>query len=270
MELQRSLPDFERAHIALFAISYDTVDVLAGFAAKHGIEYPLLADAGSKAIRALGLFNEHVYAHHAVYGIPQQDHHWGVPYPGSFLLDEQGRVMQKRFAQSYRERETGVGMLEQGFGIKSAVHGAEARAHTEGVEIGAYLDSTTYRFFQRLWLTVELTIAPGLHVYGQPGPAGCRPLAIEVPPMAGIVVGTPRFPPPHPYHGDGLEGDLFVYEGKVAVSVPLTFTQEGDDQTVHVTIRHQACSTTDCLRPSTMTLSLSVQAADLIARPRRR
>ena len=55
MELQRSLPDFERAHIALFAISYDTVDVLAGFAAQHGIAYPLLADAGSKAIRALGL-----------------------------------------------------------------------------------------------------------------------------------------------------------------------------------------------------------------------
>jgi len=270
VELQRSLPDFERAHIALFAISYDTVDVLAEFAAKHGIEYPLLADAGSKAIRALGLFNEHVYAHHAVYGIPHQDHHWGVPYPGSFLLDEQGCVMQKRFEQSYRERETGVGMLEQGCGITSAVHGAEARAHTAGVALGASLDATTYRFFQRLWLTVALTIAPGLPGYGQPSPAGCMPLAIAVTPMAGIEVGTPRVPPPHPSPGDGLEGDLFVYEGKVAVSVPLTFTQEGDEQTVHVTIRHQAGRATDGLRPSTMALSLAVPAADRIARPRRR
>jgi DsbC/DsbD-like thiol-disulfide interchange protein len=193
-----------------------------------------------------------------------------VPYPGSFLLDEQGCVMQKRFEQSYRERETGVGILEQGFGIKSAVHGAEARVQTEGVETCAYLDSTTYRFFQRLWLTVELTIAPGLHVYSQPFPEGCMPLAIEVTPIAGIVVGPPRFPPPRPYHLDGLDEDLCVYEGKVTVSVPLTFTQEGDDQTVHVTIRHQACSATDCLRPSTITLSLSVQAAELIERPRRR
>jgi hypothetical protein len=246
------------------------VDVLAGFAAQHGIAYSLLSDAGSKVIRALGLFNEHVYAHHAVYGIPQQDHHWGVPYPGSFLLDEQGYVVQKRFAQSYRERETGVGMLEQGFGIKSAVHGAEARAQTEGVEICAYLDSSTYRFFQRLWLTVELTIAPGLHVYGQPIPAGFMPLAIEVTPISGVVVGTSRFPPPHPYKLDGLDEDLFVYEGQVTVSVPLTFIQEGDEQTVHVTIRHQACSATDCLRPSAITLSLSVQEADLIERPRRR
>jgi DsbC/DsbD-like thiol-disulfide interchange protein len=193
-----------------------------------------------------------------------------VPYPGSFLLDEQGCVMQKRFAQSYRERETGIGMLEQGFGIKSAIHGTEARAQTEGAEIYAYLDSTTYRFFQRLWLTVELTIAPGLHVYAQPSPAGCTPLAIEVPPIAGVVIGTPRFPPPHPYHLDGLDEDLFVYEGQITVSVPLTFTQEGDEQTVYVTIRHQACSATDCFRPSTITLSLSLQAAELIERPRRR
>jgi DsbC/DsbD-like thiol-disulfide interchange protein len=244
--------------------------VLAGFAAKHGIAYPLLSDEWSQAIRALGLFNEHVYEHHAVYGIPQQEHHWGVPYPGSFLLDEQGYVMQKRFEQSYRERETGVGMLEQGFGIKSAVHGAEARAHTEGVEIRAYLDSTTYRFFQRLWLTVELTIAPGLHVYGQPIPAGFMPLVIEVTPITGVVVGTPRLPSPHPSHLDGLDEDLFVYEGQVTVSVPLTFIQEGDEQTVHVTIRHQACTATGCLRPSGITLSLSVRAADLIERPRRR
>jgi DsbC/DsbD-like thiol-disulfide interchange protein len=244
--------------------------VLAGFAAKHGIAYPLLSDQGSQAIRALGLFNEHVYAHHAVYGIPPQEHHWGVPYPGSFLLDKQGYVMQKRFEQSYRERETGAGLLEQGFGIKSTIHGAEARAQTEGVEIRAYLDAPTYRFFQRLWLTVELTIAPGLHLYGQPVPAGLVPLAIEVAPITGVVVGTSRLPPPQPYHVAGLDENLFVYEGQVTVSVPLTFVQEGEEQTVHVTIRHQACTATDCLGPSTMTLSLAVQVADLIERPRRR
>src|SRR5262249_16936327 len=118
--------------------------------------------------------------------------------------------------------------------------------------------------------TVEITIVPGLHVYGQPIPAGFVPLAIEVAPIAGVVVGTPGFPPPHPYKLDVLDEDLCVYEGKVTVSVPLTFKQEGDEQTVHVTIRHQAGSATDCLRPSTMTLSLSVQGADLIERPRRR
>jgi len=90
------------------------VDVLAAFAAKQGITYTLFSDQGSKLIRDLGLLNEHVYEHHAAYGIPKRDHHWGVPYPGVFLLDAEGRVTQKRFQQSYRERETGVAVLERG------------------------------------------------------------------------------------------------------------------------------------------------------------
>jgi hypothetical protein len=245
------------------------VDVLADFAARHGIEYPLLSDVGSKVIRELGLFNEHVYEHHAAYGIPQQERHWGVPYPGVFLLDEQGCVVQKRFQQSYRERETGVAVLEHGFGVDSTLHGTEVRGRAEGVEVRAYLDAETYRFFQRLWLTVEVHIEPGLHVYGQPIPEGFLPLSIDVAPVAGLVVGTPAFPTPHPYAIEGLDDELFVYEGKVVVSLPLTFTHEGDDQTLHVTIRCQACSDAECLWPSTITLELPVRAADLVERPRR-
>ena len=136
--MQRTLPDFEGQNISIFAISYDAVEVLHNFAEKHGITYTLLSDEGSKVIRDLGLLNEEVYQQHAAYGIPKQDHHWGVPYPGVFLLDAQGCVMQKRFQQSYRERETGVGVLEQGFGITSSLHGNEAAGQSDGVNVRAY------------------------------------------------------------------------------------------------------------------------------------
>jgi hypothetical protein len=244
--------------------------VLHGFAEKHGITYTLLSDEGSKVIRDLGLFNEQVYEQHAAYGIPKQDRHWGVPYPGVFVLDAQGYVTQKRFQQSYRERETGVGVLEQGFRIASSTHGPEALGQSEGVKVRAYLDSETYRFFQRLWLTVELTIAPGLHVYGQPVPEGYNPLAIEVAPIEGMVVGTPQWPTPHPYRIAGLDETFHVYEGKVTVSLPVTLTQEGDDQTLQVVVRYQACSNTDCFVPSSIALHLPVRSADHVERPRRR
>lgn len=246
------------------------MDVLASFAAKHGITYTLLSDEGSKVIRDLGLFNEHVYEHHAVYGVPIQDRHWGVPYPGAFLLDEKGRVTQKRFQQSYREREPGAAILEHGFSVESTLQRAEVRAHPEGVAIRAYLDSDTYRFFQRLWLTVELTIGPGLHVYGHPIPEGYIPLSIDVASVEGVIVGKPEFPTTHPYRVEGLDEELHVYEGKVRVSLPLTFTQEGDEQTIHVTVRYQACSATDCLLPSTVKLPLPLKAQDLVDRPRRK
>ena len=180
------------------------MDVLRDFAAKYGITYTLFSDEGSRVIRALGLFNDRVYEHHAAYGIAKQDRVWGVPYPGVFVLDAHGDVVQKRFQQSYRERETSVGLLQQGFDIASTGHGAEVHAQAEGVQVCAYLDSDTYRFFQRLWLTVELTIAPGLHVYGQPVPAGYTPVSIDIAPVAGLVVGAPQWPAPHPLHVVGL------------------------------------------------------------------
>ena len=245
------------------------MDVLRDFAAKYGITYTLFSDEGSRVIRALGLFNDQVYEHHSAYGIAKQDRVWGVPYPGVFVLDAHGDVVQKRFQQSYRERETGAGLLQQGFGIASTEHGAEVHDQAEGVQVCAYLDSDTYRFFQRLWLTVELTIAPGLHVYGQPVPAGYMPLSIDLAPAAGLVVGTAQWPAPHPLHIAGLDEQFYVYEGKVTVSVPVTLTQE-DDQTLQVTVRYQACSMTDCFAPHTFALQVPVQAAEHIERPRRR
>jgi len=63
-------------------------------------------------IRELGLLNEDVYEHHAAYGVPKRDHHWGVPYPGVFLLDEQGCVMQKRFQPLTFIHDAGDAMVQ--------------------------------------------------------------------------------------------------------------------------------------------------------------
>jgi hypothetical protein len=268
--LQRSIADFACQKIAIFAVSYDTVEVLQNFAAKYGITYPLLSDVGSKVIRALGLLNEQVYEQHAAYGIPKQEHHYGVPYPGVFLLDAQGDVTAKRFQQSYRERETGIGILEQGFGVASSQHGAEVPGQAEGVKVRAYLDSDTYRFFQRLWLTLDLRIEPGLHVYGQPIPEGFIPLAIEIAPIPGLVVGEPQWPAPRLFRIEGLEEEFYIYEGNIKVTLPVTLTQEGDDQTLQVRVRYQACSHMGCFAPQTITLELPVRAADHVERPRRR
>ena len=245
------------------------MDVLQGFADKFGITYALLSDEGSKVIRELGLLSDLVDEQHAAYGIPKQDRHRGLPYPGVFLLDAQGRVMQKRFQQSYRERETGVGILAQGFGVTSSVHGPEAHGQSEGVKVRAYLDTDTYRFFQRLWLTVELTIDPGVHVYARPIPEGYIPLSVAVAPIAGLVAGAPSWPTPQPGRVEGLNEEFFAYEGQLRVTLPVTLTEEGDDQTLAVIVRYQACSATDCFLPSTVRIELPLKAADHVERPRR-
>ena len=196
---------------------------------------------------------------------------WGVPYPGAFLLDTDGCVLQKRFQQSYRERETGTAILEHGFGGKSSLPTVEAQARDEEeVTVRATLESDTYRWFQRLWLTVGLTLPPGLHVYGQPIPEGYIPLSVDVAPIDGLEVGPVNFPTPHPYRIEGLEEEFMVYERSVVVSVPLTFTKEGEKQTLNVTIGYQACSDAGCFAPQTVSLQLPVKSANLVEWPPRK
>jgi peroxiredoxin len=261
VELQRSYPDFERQGVAVFAVSYDPVAILAAFAAKNGITYPLLSDEGSRVIRELGLLNEHVYEQHAVYGVKPQDRHLGTPYPGSFLLDENGTVVEKRFYQSYRERETGAGVLVDGFRGESSIHDSEVRGGSEGVSVRAWLDSSTYRYFQRLLLSVELQIEPGLHVYGTPIADGYVPLSIELAPGDAVVTGAVDLPAPHAFRIEGLDEQFVVYEGRVLATLPITFAKrDAGDQLLSVTIHYQACSATDCLMPASVSLELAVKA----------
>ena len=216
MELQESLAEYERHGIAVFAISYDSAAVLGAFAEKYGIRYPLLADEGSVAIRRLGLLNERVAEHHAFYGVPMRDDVYGVPYPGAFVLDERGIVVERRFEDSYRVRETAVGILEAAFGEHQ--RSARRRGHGRlamGVVARAYLDSPTYRMMQRLRLTVELQIEPGLHVYGEPIPDGYMPLSVEVAPIDGMEVGALEAPAPTPFEVAGLDERFVVYDGTV-------------------------------------------------------
>jgi peroxiredoxin len=262
------LPTLREQGIALFAVSYDSVEILAAFAAKHGIAYPMLSDQGSHVIRRLGLLNERVQDDHAFYGIPANPKHGNLPYPGTFVLDGDGVITSKRFYESYRVRDTGASAVADLLGLTPPSHGAEADAAREGVRVRAWLDAPTYAFFQRLRLTVELAIDPGLHVYGRPVPEGNVPVSIEVAPIDGVEVGAAEFPAPHRMTIEGLDDEFWVYEGAIRVALPLVFDAPpgGGDRVVRVTVTFQACSDSSCALPTSVQLDLPVTETALAER----
>jgi len=81
--------------LGLAAISYDSPAILKDFADRRKIAFPLLSDPDSKIIRAFGILNESVKPGTAQYGIP---------YPGTYIVDPQGKVVSKYFEDDFRER----------------------------------------------------------------------------------------------------------------------------------------------------------------------
>jgi peroxiredoxin len=69
--------------------------VLANFADRRKITFPLLSDPGSKTIRAYGLLNNEAKGRAE-----------GIPYPGTMLIGKDGVIRAKLFVEGYKDRHS--------------------------------------------------------------------------------------------------------------------------------------------------------------------
>ncbi len=269
VELQNVLGTLREQDFALFAVSYDPVTALADFAQRNEIDYPLLSDEGSRVISELGLLDEDLDTHHAAFGGQVRDEQRGVCYPGVFILDEQGVVTQRRFQRNYRVRESGASLLAQALNIDAPAVGSPAEtSEDELVRITARLDSPTYWRYQRVRVMIDLSIEPGAHVFAAPSPSEYTPLNIEVSANRAII-GESELPEPRAFKLEGLDDDLWVYQGNLHLSVPLEFVMDrGDgmgDQSIAVRVRYQACSETTCYPSTEAAFELAASARPDVA-----
>jgi hypothetical protein len=218
-------------------------------------------------MRRLGLINDRVQEDHAVYGIQPNAHHVNLPYPGAFVLDRDGVVNQKRFYESYRERDTGAGLLAHALGVVEEPS-APIIAANSPVTVRAWLDSPTYVFFQRLLLTVEVSVDSGYCICAALPRDGVTPLSLAIEPLQGLEVGTARWPSAHRIAPADFQDGLWVHEGVVRGTVPLTFAAApgAGDHMVGVTVRYQARDGASCLDSSSVQLRVPVREAALIGR----
>jgi len=255
------------AGYAVFAISYDHQAGLHEFATKHGITYPLLSDEGSAVIRALGVLDQDLTDHHAVFAVPTRDEQQGVAYPMTFVLDGSGRVERKIVEANYRVRQGGSLLLEQLAGAHpdmADMGRIDGASRAEHLAVSAWLDSSTYFAYQRLGLHIKLEIAPGWHLYGPVVPEGYQPVEIAVrSEPSGATLGAIAWPPAAPFHVAGLDEDFAVYEGSIDITIPIEMiiARGSGEVRLEIEIRSQACSATECLPPATAQGALLVPEA---------
>lgn len=63
------------------------MDKLQKFTETSGVKFPLLADAGSRVIRAYGIHNKK-----------------GLPHPGTYVIGKDRKVLAALFVEGYRDR----------------------------------------------------------------------------------------------------------------------------------------------------------------------
>ncbi len=107
VQLQKNIQKLEKANIQVIAVSYDPVESLAKFAKRGEITYPLLADTQSKVIKAFQIYNAEA-PNIKIRGVALR----GVPYPGTFIIDEKGVIRAKLFYDGYRTRHDAAAIIE--------------------------------------------------------------------------------------------------------------------------------------------------------------
>lgn len=262
MQLQRHLPEFEAAGIAVFAVSYDSTEVLAGFASEFGITYPLLSDPQSEVIRRYGILNTLIRPDESVFGIP---------FPGSYLTDEAGVVTEKLFHGHYRLRPSTASILKDGFGVPLIPESSpRTESSAPGVRVSVALGEDALVFQQRVPLYVTFDLDPGLHIYAPDAGGGMLGTRVTVTAPDEIEVCPASFPVGHPLRLEGAQEALLVLDGRVEVTVPLVSgLAEGSHITLDVRVAYQACDDRQCFLPQERSLQLDVPLQGLNrARPR--
>ena len=195
MELQDRIDDLRAQGLGVAAISYDTEEVLAAFAERRGIEdVPLLSDDDSAVIRAFGIYNHvaeegigpnaedpdvkaDVNQYVSVFGANPMI--VGTPFPGTFIVDREGRVTSRFFEEFYRERNTAANiMLKLGTPISGIAGSSGETAH---LEISASQSNPDILVGSRFHLALDITPKPTMHVYA-PGAEelGYRVIGLEL------------------------------------------------------------------------------------------
>jgi peroxiredoxin len=268
VELQEALPKFEAAGIKLYAVSYDDPEALADFADSHGITYPLLSDEGSKVIRSLGIQNHFV--------TKDQIPYHGIPFPGTYLVDESGNVVEKYFSRNLASRESAESVIDGALGeILLGQDEPTERGGDEAIKIsatyhggGGNLKAGVIR-----QIVVRFELAAGLHIYDDPVPEGMVATRIEVTGPPGLIADEIRKPPTHALALPGLDAELQVWEGRVDFVIPvwaddriasLLDAPEFDEIPIDVTIEYQACDDQACRIPQSERLTVHVPIAPYV------
>lgn len=285
MELESQAEELRARGYEIAAISYDSPEIMAAFAEQHGISYPLLADVGSEVIRRFELLNtvtEWAFDDNAddpavradietyVSAVGAREMMIGMAFPGTFMLDADGRVTSRYFEDFYVERSTVssiVMRLDDEIDPVSAV-----RIETPQMDLTTWLSEPVLAPGNRFAIMLSVEPHEGMHVYA-PGAHDYRVISLSLEDSPLIRQLPVQYPESTPYHFEPFDEIVPVYEEPFEIIQELVLEGTRDAQqamrglqsvTLNGTLGYQACSETICYPPQSVALTWTVPLRALI------
>ncbi len=263
MELQSRYADIAKQGLGLIAISYDPPETLKKFADSRGITFPLIADRESAIIRAYGILNETEKPGGRAYGIP---------HPGTFIVDRRGVVVSRFFEDAYQERYTAATILGT---LGARVGGGTVSADTAHLMLTATISDTLAAPGERLSITIDVTPRRGMHLYA-PGKHDYQVVQLAIDPQPWLRPQAPVYPASEIYHFKPLDErvEVFMKPFRLRRDVTLLATPSAQKQlgamtsvTITGAFEYQACDDKVCFNPARVPLSFTVALKPLDRRP---
>jgi hypothetical protein len=255
VELQGRLADIRRSGMELAAISYDAVSTVADFSRRRGITFPLLSDAGSAVIKQYGILNTTVS--------PTNQQQYGIPFPGTFIVDRRGVVASRFFEAAYQERDTiSSVMVRLGRGLEAPV----TRVSAPHLELTMFATDRTVAPGTHFSLVLDGVPGKRVHVYA-PGVTGYKAIALTIRPQPGLVVRAAQFPKADDYFFKPLNEHVPVYQRRFRIvqdvmvdpsPAGVAALTDRTTLTIDATLDYQACDDTICFLPQSVPLAWTV------------
>ena len=203
---------------------------------------------------------------------PLAEQFYGLPFPGTYVVDGNGVVTEKFFNKHYATRTSAGTILDSALGRALRHEEAPAAAHgAPRVGFSAFLSDPQLTLEVASTLNVRIEMEEGYHVYAEPLPDDYYPTTVRLEPVSGLEIGEAVYPPTMPMRFDALDVTLNVYEGSADIAIPVTAMAElvqagGETVDLDVVVDYQVCSDTVCYLPEEARLSLSAPVSGLLGR----
>ncbi|MBI5085620.1 MAG: redoxin domain-containing protein [Acidobacteria bacterium] len=255
MELGEKRAAFAREGLGVAAMTYDSQAILKSFSDRKGVTYPLLTDPDSKVIRAFGILNE---------GMPKGTPYYGVPHPGTYIVDANGVVKRKFFETDYKERYTAGSILFQ-VSPEAAKQGWQ-EAKTNHLTLRWRTTDDKAHAGSRTTLVLEVALAKNMHVYAPGVQEGYIPVKWTLGSEAIVKSDDVRWPRSKVLDLKAIKEKAPVYEGRFTVEQDVTFAQQKPLQSAvrdgrlefEGSFKYQACDQKECYPPVTVPLKWTV------------